>query len=112
MVLTRQRVLRHEDTDDHDIRRTRTLAPAHTVDAGVVDELLEHELARLMRGRRSEHRDNERSRPDRMPPDRDVVDVLEQVDAEGVDEALRDEHRGVYAGGDAWLGDKIGVECR
>lgn len=109
-MLTRQRVLRHEDTDDHDIRRARALAPADTVDAGVVDELLEHKLGRLVRGRRGEHRDNERSRAHRVPPDRDVVDVLEQVHAERVDEALRDEHRGVDAGGDAWLGDEVRVE--
>ena len=108
--LTCERVLRHEDADDHDVRRARALAPAHAVDARVIYEGLEDKLGGLVLGRRGEDGYDDSSRPDGVPPDRYVVNVLQKVHAECVDESLTDEHPGVYPNGGARLGNEGGVE--
>lgn len=48
-----------------------------------------------------------------MPPDRDVVDVLEKMYAKGIDEALADEYSRIDGDGDTRFGDEVCVErCR
>lgn len=111
-LLTCDGVLRHERADDDNIRRARALAPSNSVDARVVDKGLEHELCRLVARRRREDGDDDRRGPDGVPPDGDVVDVLEQVHAERVDEPLADEHPGVYADRDTWCRDEARAQRR
>lgn len=47
-LLTCERILRHQDTDDHDICGTSALSPSRSVDSSVVDEGPEDELGRLV----------------------------------------------------------------
>ena len=112
--LTCESVLSHENADNSDVRGARAHAPANRVRTrgSVVDERPEDELAGLVLGRSSEHGDDERGRADGVPPDRDVVDVPEEVHTKGVDEALRDEHRGINADRNARLRNEVRVEGR
>ena len=97
MLPTCERVLRHQDADHDDVCRTCALAPAWPINACAVDERLEDEVPSLVRRRGSEERNDERDCPNRMPPYRDIVQVPQQVHAEGVDESLGDENCGVDA---------------
>ena len=109
--LTDERVLGRQDPDDGDVCGAGTFAPSRSsVDAGVVDEVLEDELGGLVRRRRSEDCYHQRCCADGVPPDRDVVDVLEEVDAEGVHEALADQHACVDGYRDARFGDETRIE--
>ena len=110
--LTSEGVLRREDTNDDDVRVARALAPADAVDTRVVDERREDELGGLVRRGGREDGDDHGGRPDGVPPDRDIVDVLEEVHAERVDEALADEDARVDADCDARFWDEGGPEGR
>lgn len=108
--LTCERVLRHEDADDHDVRRARALAPAHAVDARVIYEGLEDKLGGLVLRRRGEDGYDDSGRPNGVPPDGDVVDVLQEMHTEGVDESLADEYSGIDTNRDPRFWDEVGVE--
>ena len=111
MLPTCERVLRHQDTDDRDVSGASALAPARRVHARVIYEGPEDKLGRLVCRRGCEDCDDQASRSDGVPPYRDVVDVLEQMHAEGVDETLADKHTRVDTDSDTRLGNEVGVEC-
>ena len=69
-------------THHYDIRRTRALAPS----AGAVQEGLKDELAALVRRRLGEDGDDECGCAAAVPPDRDVIQMPQEVYAKGVDE--------------------------
>ena len=87
MILTCQGVLSHKDTDDSDVGRARPLRPPDTIDTGTVDECSEDELAALMLRSCCEDSNHERSRTKRMPPHGNIIQVLENAHAKGVDRA-------------------------
>ena len=78
-------VLRYENADHGDVGEARALRPAYAVDARPVNERPEDELAALVLRRRCEDGNDEGGRAERVPPHRDVVEVLEEAHAKGVD---------------------------
>ena len=79
------------------IARARAPADAILIRRSAVDKLEEDVVARLVRWRLREDDDDEDDGAEGVPPDGDVIEVVEDVDAEGVDEALGDEDGGVDA---------------
>ena len=102
----------YEDTNDGDVGIARSFSPADAVNASVVDERGEDELRRLMSWGGGEDGNNHGSSSDSMPPDRDAVDILEQVHPERVNGALANEDTGVDADRDGRFGDKGSAKCR
>ena len=82
---TCERVLRYENADHGDVGEARALRPAYAVDARPVNERPEDELAALVLRRRCEDGNDEGGRAERVPPHRDVVEVLKEAHAKGVD---------------------------
>ena len=82
---TCERVLRYENADHGDVGEARALRPAYAVDARPVNERPEDKLAALVLRRRCEDGNDEGGRAERVPPHRDVVEVLEEAHAKGVD---------------------------
>jgi hypothetical protein len=83
---TCQRVLSHENTDDSNVGRARPLRPPDTtVDTGTVDECSKDELSALELRSSCEDSNDEGSGAKRMPPDGDIIQVLEDAHAKGVD---------------------------
>ena len=78
---------------------------------GILDDILAL-LLMLVRWCGREDGDYDYGCPNGMPPDRDVVDVLEEVHAERVDETLKDKDSGVDANRDARRWHKRSVEGR
>ena len=85
--------------DNSNIRIACARAPADAVliRRSAIDKLEEDVVARLVRWRLREDDDDEDDGAEGVPPDGDVIEVVEDVDAEGVDEALGDEDGGVDA---------------
>jgi hypothetical protein len=78
-------VLRHENADHGDVGGACALRPADAVDAGPVDERPEDKSAALVLRRGGEDGDNKRGRTERVPPHGDVVEILEEAHAKGID---------------------------
>ncbi len=97
--------------DNHHIRTTRSRTPTHTsVRTSPINKSLENKLRALMRRRFGKNSNYEGERPNSMPPNGNVVEIVEEVDTEGVDEALSCEYGGVYPDGRVWSGNEIGFE--
>jgi hypothetical protein len=84
---TCQCVLSQKNTDDCDICRARPLGPSDTIDTGAVDESSEDELGALVLRSRSEDSNGKGGRAERMPPHRDIIQILEDAHAKGVNRA-------------------------
>jgi hypothetical protein len=84
---TCQCILSQKNPDDSDVCRARPLGPSDTIDTGTVDESSENELAALVLRSCSKDSNGEGGRAKRMPPHRDVIQILEDVDAKGVNRA-------------------------
>jgi hypothetical protein len=63
------------------------LGPSDTIDTGTVDESSEDELAALVLRGCSEDSNGEGGRAERMPPHRDIIQILEDAHAKGVNRA-------------------------
>src|SRR6266436_7019878 len=81
---TCQRVLSQKNPDYSDICGARPLGPPDAIDTGTIDESLEDELATLVLRSCSEDSNGEGGRSKRMPPHRDIIQVLENVYTEGI----------------------------
>jgi hypothetical protein len=84
---TCQRVLGQENTNHRDVGRARPLRPPDTVDTGTINKCPEDKFAALVLRGRCEDGDDEGSSSNGMPPYRDVVEILEDVYAKGIDRA-------------------------
>jgi hypothetical protein len=80
-------VLSQKNPDDSDVCRARPLGLSDGIDTSTVDEGSEDELAALVLRGCSEDSNGEGGRAERIPPHRDVIQILEDVHAKGVDRA-------------------------
>ena len=87
MHLTCQCVLSQKNPNDGDVCRARPLGPSGTIDTCTVNESSEDELGALEHRGCSEDSNGERDRAERMPPHRNVIQILEDVHAEGINRA-------------------------
>jgi len=76
----------------------RSRSPPITINSSVVDKLGEDEGRRLVRWRLGQNRNNHSTRPNSMPPNRYIVEVLEDLDTESVNQPLSEQHGSI----DAW----------
>ena len=84
---TCQCVLSQKDPNDSNICRASPLRPSDSIDTGTVDERLEDELATLELRSCSEDGNGEGDRSERIPPHGYVIQMLEDMHAEGVNRA-------------------------
>jgi hypothetical protein len=80
-------VLSQKNPDYSDLCRARPLGPSDTIDTGTVDESSEDELAALVLRGCSEDSNGEGGRAEGMPPRRDIIQILEDAHAKGVNHA-------------------------
>jgi hypothetical protein len=80
-------VLSQKNPDDSDVCRARPLRPSDIIDTGIVDEGSEDELAALVLRGCSEDSNGEGGRAKHIPPDRDVIQILEDAHAKVVNRA-------------------------
>src|SRR5690348_6846326 len=86
-VITRERVLREQQSDQEDIDRG-----AGEAEARVVHELGEDEADRLVvRGDEEQHHEDDRD-ADQVPPHGDVVEQSDESDSERVEQAVHEKH--------------------
>ena len=88
MQPTCQCVLSQKNPDNSDVCRARPLGPSDAIDTGTIHESSEDELAALELRSCSKDSNGEGGRAERMPPHRDVVQILEGAHAKGVNRAL------------------------
>ena len=76
-----------KNCDDSDVSRARLLRPSDIIDSGTVDESSEDELAVLVLRDCSDDSDSKGGCAERMPPHRDVIQILEDAHTKGVNRA-------------------------
>lgn len=102
--------MREQTAADGQICRRGALAPARVpIDARAIIDIAKDERRRLVLRRLREDRDRQRRHTRRVQDDGHVIEVLEDADAKGVDEAVGDEHGGVDADGLGRGGDVVGA---
>ena len=79
-------VLSHEDAYENNVCFTRADAP--TGISGVIQKVGEHKATRLTFGGCGENGNDDCDGSDRMPPNRNAVDVSEEVDPKSVYQAF------------------------
>jgi hypothetical protein len=84
---TCQCVLSQKDPDDSDVCRARPLGPSDAIDTGTVDESSEDKLAALVLRSCSEDSNGKGGCAKRVPPHRDIIQILEDAHAKGVNRA-------------------------
>jgi hypothetical protein len=80
-------VLSQKNPNDSDVCRARPLRPSDTIDTGTVNESSEDELAALVLRGCCKDSNCEGGRAERVPPHRDVIQILEDTHAKGVNRA-------------------------
>jgi hypothetical protein len=83
--------------NDHDIPMSCSISPPNPINPRPVNKLFEDPARTLVRGRFSENRDNNCCRSNGVPPDGDIVQVVQDFDTERVCEALGEEYGCVNA---------------
>src|SRR5690242_10206412 len=68
-----------------DVRRTRSLRPS----TSVVNESLQYKFAGLVRWCSSQNSDDKGSSSNRMPPNRDIVEMMQDLDTKCVDDTCK-----------------------
>jgi hypothetical protein len=115
-VKTSKCILRHERATTSNIRRTSPHTPPDLRPRRrrPIIKRCKHKLGTLMRRRFRQDRNRQGGHTCRVQDDRAVVEIAEDVDAEGVDHAVGDEDGGVDADYLSWGGDVRGIEdgCR
>jgi len=78
-------VLSHKDTNHNDISFARADTP--TGISGTIQELGEHKSTRLEFRGGGENRNDYSEGSNRVPPNRNIIEVLEEMNPKGVDKA-------------------------
>ena len=86
IILTSKCILSHENSYDYDIGGASSLTPANAIQTRAVNKCPENEISSLVRRCRSKGRNDHCRGPEAMPPNGDIVQVLEKVYAERVNE--------------------------
>jgi len=73
----------------------RAITPTNTIKTGTVKELPEDEFCRLVSWGLNKNSNDKRCRPERMPPDGEVVKVMEKMHTKCVQKSLRKKYSSV-----------------
>jgi hypothetical protein len=106
-----QRILGHQRAAAGDIRRAGSHAPSIIpLGAGLVVEGRKNELGALVRRCLCQHGDGDGRHARRVQEDGGIVQIAQDVDTEGIDQAMGDQNSGVDADGPGGRGNVGGLD--
>lgn len=99
-VKSGESILSHQNPDDNNVGMACTSPPSDTtINTSLINKGGENEAPGLVGGCFGKNRNDQGNCARGMPPDRDIIQVLKEMNPESVDHALNEKNCGIYANG-------------